>query len=70
MRYEPIGLARFAKFDMSISRMRIARHKHVPSAAGALTYCLLNFDMEAAEIIYQAQRQVTDEKRPTPSGTR
>lgn len=57
MRYDPIGLDRYAKFDMSISRMRIANHKpHEPCASCAVTYCLQNGDFEAAEIILQAQK--------------
>jgi len=48
---ERAGADRYAKFDPSISRMRIASYRHQPCATCAYIYCLKNGDYEAAELI-------------------
>lgn len=45
-----LGADRFAKFDLSISRIRIAA-SHQPCATCAMIYCLKQNDNEAAELI-------------------
>lgn len=51
MNNEKIGIDRYASFDPSISRTRIAAHVHKPGYLGAIIYCLKHGDNEAAELI-------------------
>ena len=51
IRYDPIGLNRFASFDPSISRMRIVAGQHQPCAYCAMVYCLRHNDYKAAQLI-------------------
>lgn len=48
---EKIGIDRFASFDPSVSRTRIAAHVHKPGYLGAIIYCLQHGDKESAEFI-------------------
>lgn len=48
---QKIGLDRYASFDPSVSRVRIAAHVHKPGYLGAVIYCLKHGDNEAAELI-------------------
>ncbi len=54
---EPTGLDRFARFDPSISRARIAGHVHNPEWFGAYIWCLRHMDYEAAEVILKRNRR-------------
>lgn len=53
MNYLKIGLDRFAKFDLSISRIRQRNYKHQPSWPGVYIYLLKCGDTKAAEMVRQ-----------------
>jgi len=57
-RNEQIGIDRFARFDHSISRMRIANSVHTPSWLGAMIYCLRHGDFVSAELIEARNQEV------------
>jgi len=54
---EKIGTDRFAKFDPSISRMRIANSRHRPCATCVYIYLLKQGDYEAAELVRQTVKE-------------